>query len=301
MTTHSQEGSGSGSGTATGIVSGVVSGAEVSSTNTVVSNAPTPNATAPTAASTPIARTQPLHSPLFAVRDLIETRYLGADSILLAGSVIRGEASTYSDLDVVVLYPHVRAAYRESFTHKGWPVEAFIHDLETLRYFVYRIDRPQGISTLSEMIREGLEVPGPTELSSQAKTLVNEVLGEGPPALTLEDVEDRRYHISELIDDLREPRSRHELNAAASRVYGELADFYCRSKGHWTGAGKGLLKRMKQIDPSMARRYADAFDQLFQHGLTGSVVSLSEEILAPFGGFLFDAYRREVSPNWRGR
>lgn len=289
MKSHSQSGSGSSAGNA-GTQQGTGSGLGSST-----------DSTAAATTSTLGGRSQPLHSPLFAVRDLIESRYQGADSIILAGSVIRGEASTYSDLDVVVLYPHVRAAYRESFTHKGWPVEAFIHDLETLRYFVYRIDRPQGISTLSEMIREGLEVPGPTELSGQAKTLVNEVLSEGPPALTLEDVEDRRYHISELIDDLREPRTRHELNATASRVYGELADFYCRSKGHWTGAGKGLLKKMKQIDPAMARRYADSFDQLFQHGLTSSVVSLSEEILAPFGGFLFDAYRREVSPNWRGR
>lgn len=257
----------------------------------------------PPSSSSPLAgsRTQPLHSPLFAARDLFEARYQGADSLLLAGSVIRGEASSYSDLDVIVLFPHVRAAYRESFTHKGWPVEAFIHDMETLRYFLYRVDQPQASATLCEMIREGHEIPGATAMTADAKALAGDVLKAGPPKLSIDEIEDRRYHISELIDDLREPRSRHELIAAASRMYGELADFYCRSHGHWTGSGKGLLKRMKSIDTAVARRFSDAFDQLFQHGQPGPVIHLTEEMLAPFGGFLFDAYRREAPSNWRGK
>lgn len=246
------------------------------------------------------SRSAPIHSPIFAAKDLFETRYLGASAILVAGSVVRGEASTYSDLDLVVIFPSVRAAYRESFTHKGWPVEAFIHDLETLRYFIYRIDQPQGSSTLCEMVKEGLEVPEPCKATVEAKTLAAEVLKQGPPILTHEDIEDRRYHISELVDDLRDPRSRHELNAAAARVFHELADFYCRSRGGWTSAGKGLLKRMKTQDPVMARRFSDSFDQLFQHGLPAAVIHLAEEMLAPYGGFLFDAYRREVPPTWRG-
>lgn len=262
---------------------------------------PPSSSSPPQTAAVAGSRTQPLHSPLYAARDLFETRYQGADSLLLAGSVIRGEASSYSDLDVIVLFPHVRAAFRESFTHKGWPVEAFIHDRETLRYFLYRVDQPHASATLCEMIREGHEIPGATALSAEAKQLANDVLKDGPPKLSSEEVEDRRYHISELIDDLREPRSRHELIAAASRAYGELADFYCRSHGHWTGAGKGLLKRLKTIDPALARRYSEAFDHLFQHGQPGPVIQLTEDMLAPFGGFLFDAYRREAPFNWRGK
>jgi hypothetical protein len=245
-------------------------------------------------------RSASIHSPVSAAKDLFETRYQGADAVLVAGSVVRGEASSHSDLDLVVIFPSVRAAYRESFTHMGWPVEAFIHDLETLRYFIYRIDQPQGSSTLCEMVKEGLEVPNACKATQQAKTLALEVLQQGPPALSFEEIEDRRYHISELVDDLRDPRNRHELNAAAARVYHELADFYCRSRGGWTSAGKGLLKRMKTQDPMMARRFSESFDQLFQHGIAAPVIGLAEEMLAPYGGYLFDAYRREVPAHWRG-
>ena len=245
------------------------------------------------------SRPPPIHSPIFAAKDLFETRYQGADAVLVAGSVIRGEASSYSDLDLVVIFPSIRAAYRECFTHMGWPVEAFIHDLETLRYFFYRIDQPQGTSTLCEMVQEGLEVPAPTVATREAKALAQDVLKVGPPPLTFEQIEDRRLSISELVDDLREPRSRHELHATASRIYGELGDFYCRSRGGWTAEGKGLLKRLRTQDPAMARRFAEGFDRLFQHGLPSGVIGLAEEILAPHGGFLFDAYRREVPEVWR--
>ncbi|MBN8540888.1 MAG: nucleotidyltransferase domain-containing protein [Deltaproteobacteria bacterium] len=246
-------------------------------------------------------RSSPLYSPIFAAKDLFETRYHGADAVLVAGSVVRGEASAYSDLDLVVIFPKVPAAYRESFTHKGWPVEAFIHDLETLRYFFYRVDRPEGSATLCEMVKEGLEVPGPSKATDEAKALAAMILKEGPPALSAEEVEDRRYNISELIDDLREPRSRHEMNASAARLYGDLGDFFCRSRGAWTGLGKGLLKRIKSLDPAMARRFSDSFDQVFLHGQPAALIALTEEWLTPYGGFLFDAYRREAPHNWRGK
>ena len=52
------------------------------------------------------------HSPLFVTKELFETRYLGANAIFVTGSVIRGEATKHSDLDLVILYPHVEHAYR---------------------------------------------------------------------------------------------------------------------------------------------------------------------------------------------
>ena len=60
-------------------------------------------------------------------------RYPNSDIIFLAGSVARGEGTATSDLDLVVVFQQLPAAYRESFQFEGWPVEAFVHDPETLR------------------------------------------------------------------------------------------------------------------------------------------------------------------------
>lgn len=238
-------------------------------------------------------------SPVFVVRELFDSRYKGADSILLAGSVVRGEASAHSDLDLVVIYPQVETAYRESFSAMGWPVEAFVHDLETLKYFLFEVDRPEGTATLSEMIREGLEIPGPTERSAIAKQCAVDILTGGPPELTSEQVEDRRYGLSELIDDLREPRSRSELYATGSRLYNELGDFFCRYHRSWSASGKGLIKRIKARDATLARRYTESFDRLFATGDASAVVQIATDILQPSGGLLFESYRRDAPSHWR--
>ncbi len=243
--------------------------------------------------------TRATHSPLFVTKELFESRYQGAEAVIVAGSVVRGEASTYSDLDLVVIYKHVPVAYRESFMHREWPVEAFIHDSETIRYLFQGVDRLIGRPTLAEMIAEGHEVPGPTPLTQQLKELAVAVLREGPPALTEAEIQDRRYQITELIDDIREPRSRSELIASATILYTDLADFYFRTQGKWTGSGKALLKRLKQQDPAFARRFAEAFDDLFASGQPRRAIELATEVLAPQGGFLFEGYRRDVPSDWR--
>ena len=70
-----------------------------------------------------------------------QQRYAGADVILLAGSVVRGQGTATSDLDLVVLFERLPQAYRESLHADGWPVEAFVHDPDTLRYFFLEHDR----------------------------------------------------------------------------------------------------------------------------------------------------------------
>lgn len=244
---------------------------------------------------------QATHSPLFVTKDLFESRYKGADCVFVGGSVGRGEATAHSDLDLVVVFPKVQAAYRESFQHMGWPVEAFIHDAETLRYFFQNVDPQLGRATLAEMIAEGHEAPGATPLSGELKRMAEEVLRVGPPALDPNDVQDRRYHISELVDDIREPRTRQDMLAAGASVYNELADYYFRTRRGWSGTGKSILKRMKKTDPAFARRFADAFDDLFVNGQSKKVIELAEELLAPHGGFLFEGYRRDVPSSWRSR
>lgn len=244
---------------------------------------------------------QATHSPVYVTKELLETRYKGAELIIVGGSVGRGEASAYSDLDLVVVYPRIEAAYRESFFHRGWPVEAFIHDLETIQHFFRHVDRPIGRATMAEMIAEGYEVPGPSATSEALKALARETLHEGPPELSETEIQDRRYHISELIDDIREPRSRQELIAAATLVYNELADYYFRTHRGWTCGGKSVLKRMKKVDPVFARRFSEAFDVLFSTGQPSRVIELAEDVLQSQGGFLFEGYRRDVPPDWRSK
>lgn len=66
--------------------------------------------------------------PRQTIEDLRQQRFGDAEVLFLAGSVMRGQGTPHSDLDVVVVYKSLPAAYRESLYHQGWPVELFVHD-----------------------------------------------------------------------------------------------------------------------------------------------------------------------------
>jgi predicted nucleotidyltransferase len=61
-------------------------------------------------------------------KEILESKYPDASAMFLAGSIVRGESTSYSDLDLVVIFDKLPTAHRESFYSQGFPIEAFIHD-----------------------------------------------------------------------------------------------------------------------------------------------------------------------------
>src|SRR5262245_46979357 len=232
-------------------------------------------------------------------RQILDDRYPGADVIFLAGSLLRGEGTPYSDLDLVVIFEQLPHAWRESFNFQGYPVEAFVHDPETFNYFIFEFGRPSGHSSMAHMVAEGIEVPGPTEISRSLKRLASDLIAAGPPKLSDEDERKLRYTITNLIDDIRQPRSREELTASGAELYGALANYYFRTNGLWSAVNKSIPRRLGKADPELHSRFRDGFEELFVGGNSDKVISLAEEILKRHGGFLFDGYKHEASPSSR--
>jgi predicted nucleotidyltransferase len=226
-------------------------------------------------------------------------RYADADVVFAAGSLVRGEGTPHSDLDLVVVYPRLRCAYRESFNFQALPVEAFVHDPETLAYFFREVDGRSGVPSLMQMVQEGVEVPEPTEESASLKRLALSVIEAGPPKWTAEDEARARYAITDLADDLRAARSRDELLATGTRLYEALATYYFRVEGHWSATAKAIPRALRRCDPRFATKFADAFAALFSAADQSQVVALAEEVLIPHGGWLFDGYRGEAPAEWR--
>ena len=75
------------------------------------------------------------NAPRFTLEKLMKERYQNALAIFWAGSVSNEQGTDGSDLDLVIVYEKLPNAYREAFIYDGWPIDAFIHDLDTLRYF----------------------------------------------------------------------------------------------------------------------------------------------------------------------
>lgn len=58
--------------------------------------------------------------PLNAASQFVEKYFSYCQAALLAGSVVRGEATTTSDLDIVIFDKEVKNSYRESFVEFEW-------------------------------------------------------------------------------------------------------------------------------------------------------------------------------------
>lgn len=226
-------------------------------------------------------------------------KFPNAKVIFLAGSFVRGEATSTSDLDLVVVFDQISCAYRESFVYKDWPVEVFVHDPQTLEYFFREVDAPTGIPSLANMVSEAIEIPASSHFSKELKGLANAVLYEGPPKWTETDIRNSRYAITDLIEDMKDPRSKQELCASATVLYSVLANHYFRVRNRWSAKGKSIPRKLKALDPIFAERFLTSFDNTFIKFEVQAVIQLAEDILAPEGGFLFNGFKLEALNSWR--
>ena len=231
------------------------------------------------------------------IQELFSEKYTHATFCFFGGSHVRQEATEFSDVDLVVVYPHLEYAFRESFLYKGIPFEVFHHDEKTLLYFMDQ-DAKRGRPSMPQMVKEGIVIPSSTEQSHELKKHAASLL-RSPPKLSREDVENQRYAISDIVDDLRAPRSRQEAIASGVQLYPLLANFYLRAHGNWGASGKWIPRVLSRIDPEYAKNFQRAFDQLFQFGIVSVLIAVAEETLSPFGGCFFDGYRRDAPADWR--
>jgi len=237
-------------------------------------------------------------APHQVAQDLFSSRYKGAEVAFVAGSHRRGEATESSDIDLVIVYPHLAQAYRESFFYNGWPVEVFVHDRETLNYFFWEVDAKDGTPALPYMVVEGQPLPESHPWVFELKSLADRVLDAGPAVYSEDQLRNLRYGISDLLDDLKSPRNGFEAKTIVAKLHEQLGDFWFRAQGRWSASGKHIPRRMQKLDPSFSEKWINAFELAFS-GNQIEVIKLTESILDQYGGYIFDNYRRNAPQEWR--
>ena len=239
----------------------------------------------------------PLDALIEITKEILRVKYREAEFAFLAGSIVRGEGTAFSDLDIVVIYKELPNAFRESFYFRNYPVETFVQTPETCNYF-FETNAKTFVPSLAAMVAEGIEVPAKTDLSISLKHLANEYLS-CPPVISAEEIRDTRAWLTDLIDDIRAPRSKEELTATGTTLYAVLANFYLRTNGAWAAKSKSIPRALKKSNPDFQQRFGASFEQLFVAGETETIIKLTEELLAPHGGFLFNGLRLDASSDCR--
>jgi predicted nucleotidyltransferase len=175
-------------------------------------------------------------------------RYPDATAAFVAGSIMRGEGTELSDIDCVVLYDHLANARRESFVFEGFPVEAFVHDPQMLRWFMDD-DAASGRPCIVHMVAEGRLIGPRVANAMPLKSEAVAKLAEGPKRLEGEQLDALRYAISDQLDDLRGTRSVAAMRAIGAQLYKSAADLILLGRGHWTGSGKWIPRLIEAVDP----------------------------------------------------
>lgn len=230
-------------------------------------------------------------------KEILQAKYATAEFAFLAGSIVRGEATPFSDLDLVVVFENLPNAFRESFYFRDFPVETFVHTPETLNYF-FEKDVESGVPSLVAMVSEGIEVPSKNRLSEKLKSLADDIIAH-PPELSDEEISNFRCWITDLVDDIRAPRSKEELTASGTRLYDALASFYLRANNFWAAKGKTIPRSLEKANPDFCRNFCECFEELFVAGKMEKVIELTENLLKPHGGFLFEGLRLDAPSDWR--
>lgn len=118
--------------------------------------------------------------------------YPNCECAFVAGSMLRGEESATSDIDVVVIYgDEFEGIHRNSIIENGWSIEFFVHNRQSLDYYM-NLDRQCGMCIIMDMVVSGLVIPEANDFTRERKAKAQKFIDAGPPILSDMEIEDRR-------------------------------------------------------------------------------------------------------------
>ena len=225
-----------------------------------------------------------------AARAVIGEHHPAARAAFLGGSVVTGRRTATSDLDIVVLLHGAPAPYRASFHHSGWPVELFVHTEATWYAYVER-EVSKRRSPLLWMCADGLLLFDTDGVGTRLAAEARKLTAAGPPTASAEEIDDYRYSITDLLDDLLGSADQGERLFIATELARRTGELALAVGGSWGGGGKWLARRLETTAPGLGVRLHQAVREVLE-GQVEPLVRVVDEVLEQAGGRLWDGYRR---------
>lgn len=219
--------------------------------------------------------------------NFIEASFPRCASAVLVGSVVRGEATATSDLDIVI-FTTCRESYRYSCIKDGWPIEVFVHNYNSYRAFL-QSDYERAKPSLAKMITEGI-ILKEDGMFKKIKKEAADLLCLGPALWDANTIEMKRYFLTDVLDDLSGCKDRAEGVFIVQTLVERLGEFYLRTKGQLIGDSKWLFRALKTYDPHFASKLTDSLEEYYKKNSKAGLIALTYEVLLPYGGRLFAGF-----------
>ncbi|MBP0725222.1 nucleotidyltransferase domain-containing protein [Bacillus sp. RG28] len=226
--------------------------------------------------------------PIEAAKLFIEKHFPNCHGAILAGSVVRGEATETSDLDIVIFDKSLPSAYRESMIDFGWAIEVFVHNLTSYKHY-FDSDYQRAKPCLQRMIFEGIILKDNGFIGAIKKE-AKEMLENGPERWTEDIITTKRYFITDVLDDLIGCKSRQEELFIANSLAVLIQEFVLRTNNRWIGSSKWFIRSLKHFDIKFSEEFVAAFEAFYKTGEKNKIIQLTEKVLEPYGGRLFEGY-----------
>ncbi len=223
-----------------------------------------------------------------AANQFVDSRFPSCQTALLAGSIVRGEATDTSDLDIVVFDDSISSAYRESLFEYGWAIEVFVHNLQSYKDF-FETDCKRARLSLPRMVNEGVVLKDSGTIDA-IKFEAKQLLDNGPAPWSVETITMKRYMLSDALDDFIGSSRKDEDLFIANTLADLIHEFFLRTRGQWIGVSKWIVRALKQYDEVFANDFINAFMTFYQKGNKDEIVKLTDKVVEPFGGRLFHGF-----------
>ncbi|WP_257348750.1 nucleotidyltransferase domain-containing protein [Pseudalkalibacillus decolorationis] len=227
-------------------------------------------------------------APLEAARMFVQENFPNYQGALLAGSVVRGEATDTSDLDIVIFDESKPSSYRQSLIDFGWPIEVFVHNLTSYQTF-FESDYKRARPSLQRMVSEGLVLQD-KGIIDKIKKEANTILEKGPEKWSSQTIETKRYFITDTLGDFIGSNNRAEELLIISTLANHLHEFILRTNGRWIGSSKWIIRELNQFNRDLTERYVDALETYYTTNDKKKIIEFTDEVLKPYGGRLFDGF-----------
>lgn len=216
-------------------------------------------------------------------------RFPLAELVVVAGSsaVVR---RPLSDIDLLVIGPPamfpgdaVESARTERF--RGELFEVFAATPEAFRrHQVNGVRRFRPVS--GQLLADG--VPVLDRHRHDDLVAWNRALLDAGPDPSAAELAQRRYSVTNTLDDLLDAEDPIESAVLAWTLFERLGEFLLLANGRWLGAGRWLLRRLREWDVA----FADELGRALIAKDVASLERLTLSALGPFGGRLMEGHVR---------
>lgn len=229
-----------------------------------------------------------VEEPAIVAAKLVEQFFPDARAAFLSGGVLSSRRTPTSDLDIVVVLDGPPAPYRETVRALGWVVELFVHSRDSLGRF-YQIDAKERRCTLASMCT-GHVLKDTGGIAGEIQQEAANIIAAGPSELTSDERAQRRYFLTDLLDDLRGTSDPIEELFIGTYLVQTAGILVLQNGRHWNGNGKWLARQLAEVDGEFAAALSQGLRTLTVNGDKQPLIEVVTAVLDAAGGPLTEGY-----------